>query len=253
MRKIKMLGDLRFEIDPEVEFGKWIDGNGLNFEKHVVAWLRDFLKPGMNVLDIGAQWGYYTVVCPMLLKKQCRVIAVEPNPYNLQFLLRNIELNDLWGIVEVLPLAASDGRRTLFYDNPKDWTGFVSPRPVNAFSFKVLTAPLDELLDESRRIDFVKLDVEGHEYPVLKGMAETLRRYRPHVHVEVNMSTSDRAGIGYLDPISFLASLDYRAFLLLEKDPGDKGTFCTTGELGLALDKIHTEKHLNVWDVIAIP
>lgn len=253
MREIKDLGGYKFEVDPDVLFGQWILGNGLNFEKHLVDWLRGYLKPGMTILDIGAQWGYYSVVCPMLLKNQCRVFAIEPNYANYRMLLRNMELNGLDGIVTLIPVAASDKWGMLYYNHPKDWTGHVLEKPQGPDAFPVVQAPLDEVLPPMGRLDFIKLDIEGHEAFALLGLQKSINQHRPYIHVEVNITTSDNAGVPFMRPIEFLESYGYVKFILLEKDPGDFGEFSTSKQLEAEVIRIHVEKQLNVWDVIAVP
>ncbi len=176
-----------------------------NFE----APIQHFMKLEKGVfLDVGAHIGRYTVQIARELDGT--VLAFEPHPENYALLLRNIELNGLSN-VKAFPYAASDvngfsslwgwendayekGMYTLRYgeDGPKGWK----------FVEKVKTVRVDDIIEELGITDvrLVKLDVEGFEYRVLKGMPRILREARPRIAFEGSLLpelTEFLNGFGY--------------------------------------------------------
>jgi FkbM family methyltransferase len=113
-----------------------------------------------------------------------RVIAIEPNPDNVQLIYRGIRLNGAAN-VEVWPIAASN-RRDVFSLIGRSNTHLVGGREWNAPGRLTQAAPLDELTGILPRLDLVKLDVEGHEPLALEGFWKNVTRHRPTLVVEFN-------------------------------------------------------------------
>lgn len=75
---------------------------------------------------------------------------------------------------------------------------------------KVETATLDSVLNKSHPVDFMKIDVEGAEYAVLLGAAETLKRWKPIIVFEHGKGAADVYGVKPGDVFNFLTEMDYR-------------------------------------------
>lgn len=137
--------------------------------------VRSFLKEGAALVDIGANVGLFACYAR---SKGHDVLAVEPQPRNVQLLLRNLRLNKL--DVEVLPIALADkvGVLPLYGGGQgaslsKGWGGMTA-----TYSTLVSVSTLDHIL-AGRFVGqsvLVKLDVEGHEKQVLQGATKTLAR-----------------------------------------------------------------------------
>jgi FkbM family methyltransferase len=137
------------------------------------------LLPKVDIfVDIGANLGYYTCLA---LQTEKPVIAFEPQQQNLQCLFQNLTTNGWEDKVEVFPLALSDrpGLLTLYgASGPsasliKNWAGYSS-----RFKKIVPVSTLDNILAGrfSGKRFFIKMDVEGAEYHVLRGALATLQR-----------------------------------------------------------------------------
>ncbi|MEI6300033.1 MAG: FkbM family methyltransferase [Betaproteobacteria bacterium] len=148
------------------------------FEVEETAIISKMLSRVDQFVDIGANLGYYTCLA---LQKGKPVIAFEPQQQNLQCLFRNLISNGWEDRAEVFPLALSDkpGLLTLYgASGPsaslvKNWAGYSS-----AYHKIVPVSTLDNILAgrfQDKRL-FVKMDVEGAEYQVLKGALSTLSR-----------------------------------------------------------------------------
>jgi FkbM family methyltransferase len=174
-------------------------------------WLTVFfaqqLKPGMTAFDVGANFGYYTLLFGALLGDSGRVYAVEPNPRVLPKLRRSVQLNGLAGRTTIIEAAAgkTSGEVTLFvpHGEPKNGTVIGSPEQVSTdsgFTCNVPAMRLDELAGTVSHVDLVKIDAEGAEQDIVAGMTEILRRDKPLLLLEFNP-------MRYGDPAGFLAEL----------------------------------------------
>ncbi|HEX2080258.1 MAG TPA: FkbM family methyltransferase [Longimicrobium sp.] len=150
------------------------------------AVVRAGLPPGGTFVDVGANWGYFTLVAAHVVGPRGRVVALEPDPRVHAELCANVARNGI-RTVTVLPVAAADraGEAVLRGYGEADRNRGVSSlvaAPAGAAAFTVRTAPLDDLLDglSVGSVDLVKIDVEGAEELVVRGMARGMAagRYR---------------------------------------------------------------------------
>lgn len=156
-------------------------------------WLTKFLaartRSGMRAVDIGANFGYYTLLMGAAVGAAGEVLAVEPNPATAEVLRQNVLLNGLNGHVEVheTALGARDGETvTLFTPSgePKN-SLIVNAVPHGGSVDEVRSTTLGTILGQ-RSIDLVKIDAEGAEADILIGMMDILRRDRPLMVLEFN-------------------------------------------------------------------
>jgi FkbM family methyltransferase len=157
--------------------------------------IKEFVKPGMIVVDVGANIGYLTLIMAQLVGPEGKVYAIEPGPDNLEFLQKNIQLNGISNVV-VLPFAVGTERRNQSFYLRKAGTLHSLHAEANAVvkTVQVQVAPLDELIEE-KQVDLVKIDVEGGEIEVLKGMRQLLEsNVGLRLVVEWNPSALKRAG-----------------------------------------------------------
>jgi len=159
------------------------------------------IKPGEVVVDVGASYGSYTLTaCAM----GAQVYAFEPEPTVYADLVRNLELNG-WLYTRCTPF------------NLGLWSvqGIVSMKsyaphwPQHTISGDYNMTTLDNLvgIDQPKRVDWLKVDVEGAEVPVLVGGLETLRRFHPRLLVECHVFL-DKEILEKIEAL--LIPLDYR-------------------------------------------
>jgi len=150
----------------------------------IATLLQKSLKPGMRFLDVGANIGYFSVLGSGLVGPSGSVVAVEPDPVNLQLLRANLWRNGCSN-VRVLPIAADSRRghvRLVIF--PEGGAATEVTRDVSYYEpdsrvdiediGKVMapTAPLDDLLDPP--IDVIKMDTQFTENEVIEGLRETI-------------------------------------------------------------------------------
>lgn len=148
------------------------------------------LEPGATVVDVGANLGEYTLVAAKYAGPTGAVFSFEPLPDNFQLLEKSIHENDLKNItLSRLALSNRDGDGILNVPaNAHSGTAsLVASRPTDR-KFPVRCARLDTVLerDPARRVDIMKVDVEGFESEVFEGAAHTLAVDKPMVLFEVN-------------------------------------------------------------------
>jgi len=168
--------------DPD--FGAIIDSYR-QYEEPVRQAVRDQLRPGDVCLDVGANIGVMTFLASSIVGADGVVVAVEANPENVQVLYRTIHMTGASNVM-VLPVAASD-RRRVFSLKGRSNTHLVAARAADSGGGHfVQSVPLDDLLAWLPRLDLVKMDIEGHEPPALRGLWRLLVKHRPGLVVEFN-------------------------------------------------------------------
>jgi FkbM family methyltransferase len=155
------------------------------YEDHVRQAVRDHLRPGDVCLDVGANIGVITFLASSIVGPDGLVVAVEANPENVQLLYRTIHMIGASNVM-VLPVAASD-RRSVFSLKGRSNTHLIAARAaMSGGGHFVQSLPLDDVIAGLPRLDFVKMDIEGHEPPALRGMARLLAAHKPGLLVEFN-------------------------------------------------------------------
>lgn len=160
------------------------------FENEMELW-RSWLKPGMTVIDVGANVGVYTFSAALRVGSEGRVVAVEPFPYCVRCLEETCKVNNLtW--VKVCAGAASDraGIARLSIHTTIELNEILTDEVAQAMppeSYEKVTCfTLDSLIEEKslRCVDFLKIDAEGHELSVLFGSHRLITQFSPIIFYE---------------------------------------------------------------------
>src|SRR6266403_4276189 len=197
---------------------KILDGRFENAECCFVAGL---LRPGMTVLDIGAHHGLYTLLAARRVGSNGRVVAFEPSPGERRKLALNMRLNRCANVkIEDCALGSSDSEADFFLVDGIE-TGCNSLRPPNVKEpSRVVRVPVNVLdscfkLRDIDHVDFIKMDVEGGEWEVLKGAIRLLdRRPRPIILCEVQEIRTEPWGYKAKEVIDFLRCRKFHWFRL---------------------------------------
>lgn len=192
-------------------FGIW--------EPAITHWVERTLRPGDTFIDVGANIGYFTVLASRLVAMHGQVVAIEASPDFARAIRDNVALNNC-GNVRLVNAAASD--RT-------DHIPFYQPDPYNRGNttsvftgaaiparFAIGSKVLPELLTdhELRRARLVKIDVEGSEYAVMRGLIPALSRMRDDAEliIEISPDLLEAQGDTAGGLISLLASYGFNAY-----------------------------------------
>jgi FkbM family methyltransferase len=156
----------------------WIIAGG-TWENFVDEIIWEYVQPGMTVIDVGANLGYYTIKMAIKVGPTGRVFSFEPNPQVLPFLTQNIAINGFDGRCTVFPIGVGDrlGQSELVV-NP----GCLGGAQMKELSggggdcHRIQLDTLDSRLSQVERISFLKIDAEGYEPLILKGARQILNR-----------------------------------------------------------------------------
>ncbi len=147
------------------------------------------VEPGMVVLDVGANMGYYVLLEARAVGQQGTVYALEPVPVTFQILKRNIALNHLTNVyLFQMALGAEDGEATMYVMKKLNWSHLAHDRwpsrrlqHLRAHARTTIQVPirtLDTFLKEAEipRVNFLRMDVEGFEVDIIQGGLAALTR-----------------------------------------------------------------------------
>jgi len=163
--------------------GRSLDIYG-EFSEQEASLFHQIIKPGMVVLDIGANIGAHTIGIAKIVGGTGQVVAFEPQRVIQQMLCGNLALN---GLSNTLALMIALGKQQGMIEVPRvdygqqgNFGGVALTMKLGGESVPLLT--IDSF--NFPRCDFIKLDVEGMEQDVLEGAVQTLARCNPILYVE---------------------------------------------------------------------
>ena len=186
--------------------------------------LETVLKEGMTILDAGANIGYYVLLEAAGLGKYGKIYALEPSPVNFSWLRKNIRLNDLEETVEAYPIALSNRNEKMsFYLSPLSNLNTFHPLETSRGDFeKIEVSSVDvvSFLEDKRKPDLLRMDVEGHEVEIFESLAEAISRYvfYPQILFEPHRPRYDDGSHNMRRQLKKLFSLGYRALFMSSTD-----------------------------------
>jgi FkbM family methyltransferase len=168
------------------------------FEGLEEAFLRGLDYKGKTVFDVGAFEGILTLFFAQQTGPDGRVVVFEPVPDSYRRIREHLELNGFADRVMVRNIGVGDAAGELTLATAPEGRGLATADervhrklaesgedvqvftvPVNSLDNEIVSGPLPDP-------DFVKIDVEGMEFDVLKGMRETISRCKPRLYIEIH-------------------------------------------------------------------
>lgn len=220
------------------------------FEDCVIERVTKFIKPGMNMIDAGANVGLYSILAGKIMKNDGRIWAFEPASDTVKTLKSNLKLNKI-NCVEVVhsALFSKDGQiLNLVYNNEcLDAERFLSI--INTVENKNLsrvetieTITLDSFFKKKNnlKIDFIKIDIEGSEFDALNGAKDILKNNKNIVIMFENAPIClKKFGYDQNNLYNFLRNLGFSIFAWddrCKKWLSDENTILKTGNLWACKD-----------------
>lgn len=155
--------------------------NGTLREPELFYVLKKECKPGMTIMDLGANLGYLTMFFAGAVGKHGKIYAVEPDPLNIALLKTNIEQNNIGHIVEYRQMGISNQSGTsIFYPGKEERNlgSIVKHKKSNGKNITIEVETLTKYLaDKERMPELIKMDVEGHELEILEGGLEIFTKH----------------------------------------------------------------------------
>lgn len=175
------------------------------WEMWVTQAICDYVKPGMRAIDVGANCGYFTVLLSELVGDKGFVQAYEPQPRLGELLRKTLDVNGFrQASVSAAAVAESSYAASTLYVNETHLgsAAISAGRHINEEPIPIATVSLDEDGFYVQGVDFVKIDVQGAEMRVLRGMKKTIAR-SPRIAIALEFTA-----IEHEDPASCLKEIE---------------------------------------------
>ena len=174
------------------------------------------------VIDVGGHAGQYTKLFSHHTLQGGYVFVFEPGDYALSILRRVKSFKSLKNI-DIIPMALSHKKQMLTLKTPIKKSGSLgfglsftgdNTDERNIKTQHVQATTLDDFAKEHdlKRIDFIKIDIEGGEYDFLKGARNALKTYQPRIWMEINQKALARHNVSPKDIEDFMSELNYAPY-----------------------------------------
>ena len=163
------------------------------YEKFFLSFVKSYIDPRKNIIDVGANIGTHTVIyCNFLTTG--KVYSFEPQPLIFDILTENIRINNCTSKSELFNIGSSDSSSRFFmnaiYDVKINQAAFAITTNIAQTGIYIDCIPIDSL--NITNVGYIKIDVEGHEYKTLKGMRNTILQNKPIMLIEIHDSSIDK-------------------------------------------------------------
>lgn len=186
------------------------------------VFLDRFLKPGMVVVDAGANEGLYTIFAARKVAPEGAVFAFEPSAREFARLRNNVERNHISNVRALAMALGSIDSQAVLHVAMNEHAG---QNTFGAFAYEgvkhvhdelVTVRSLDSFVQEARltRLDLMKIDVEGAEPALIAGASESLRRFRPVLLFEVSDASLRHSASSAHELLQTIASLGYILYVI---------------------------------------
>ena len=224
------VADLRDRIQRQMYYLGW-------YEREESHWLLSELRPGDTFFDVGAHIGYHTLLASTRVGIHGRVHAFEPYTLNYDDLCTNLRVNQCLNATAINRAVSDATGPTRFRqpetDGERGWGALDGSA---GSSVQVPAISLDDYVLEQgiKRVDGVKVDVEGAEGLVLNGMERILSTMPPRfIMMEAHALTLSRFGVAVTDLVEALRARGYRARRITR--PGSRDTAETMSNVAFTL------------------
>lgn len=165
-------------------------------EIHVAKIMEEKIKRGDTVLDVGAHFGYYTLLMAKKVGPTGKVISFEPTKETFKVMVENVIKNNYQKIVKPENKGVSNKNEVLTLNAKKFW-------PMNSFAEKnflggigIECIDLDSYCKKNLiKPDFLKIDTEAFEEKVIMGLKKTIKKFHPKIILEVNKDSEGAKNI----------------------------------------------------------
>ncbi|MEK7076860.1 MAG: FkbM family methyltransferase [Patescibacteria group bacterium] len=212
---------MNFDTSSYVEWELFFRGY---YEKWVIDVMKKLIPQGGVAVDAGANIGTHALIMAKLAGSGGRVLAFDPDPKSIERLTRNIALNNLTN-TKVFGLGLFDKPGTLklfsYSDEMSDQgtASFYKLPKLQERETRAEVKTLDEVLENEQvgRLDLVKIDTRGSDFPIIKGAAKSIDRFRPCMIFEYNRDNWSNSGSEWKDARDFFDSRNYVLYVVSPK------------------------------------
>ena len=236
VRKVKNYSFSHLQTDYAEIFGNklFLSKKGLalaishygTYEKLEAKVMEEKIKAGNIVVDVGANIGLHTLNMARIVGNTGQVFAFEPDPSNFKILGKNVKVNNYKNIIlQQKAVGDKHGRATLYHaDNPGMHRIFPQTKARSTGRLgqvQVELTSLDKYFIDSNLVDkinFIKIDVEGLEFSVLKGMKNILKNSKKiKILFEFMPENTMEVGFTPIELLNYLTSNDFKLYCMDNK------------------------------------
>lgn len=188
------------------------------FESKETNYIKSIIEPGWTCIDVGACFGWYSVLLSRLTGVNGLVYSFEPIKNNYKYLIGNIEANSLTNVHAFnFALGEKDDSVNLYL--PKKGVSGALKAHQDIKNCEVLNVQIrsfDNLLNADIKgvnaIDFIKVDIEGAELLFLKGAFKAIKKYKPILMLEVQINSTKLYKYSPSDLYNLLSEIGYEVY-----------------------------------------
>ncbi|MDQ3110743.1 MAG: FkbM family methyltransferase [Bacteroidota bacterium] len=209
LRNVKRDG-FNYQLDIS-DYMQWLIYFGIRAEPRET--LYGLIKQGMTILDIGANIGETSMAFSQLTGDSGKVFSFEPDPQTFERLKKHLVLNKCENVIPVNKgLGKTEGEMLLEEGENNSGGNRISPDKQSTNGKKIIITTLDKfsLEHDLKKIDFIKIDVEGYEFHVLAGAEESISKHRPCFFIELVDDFLKDQGTSSKKLIEFLVQKKYK-------------------------------------------
>jgi FkbM family methyltransferase len=161
-------------------------------EPDTTKFVSKYIKTGMNCIDVGANIGYYSTLYSKNVGKHGKVISLEPSPINFKFLKSNLENQKMNNFI-CDNVAAGEKIDSVDFclDLRANKCFILTGNELMPPDYEIIKVPvktIDQVVTDEKlkKIDFIKIDVEGYEWKTLEGGFKSIKLFKPTVQIEIH-------------------------------------------------------------------
>jgi len=193
-----------------------------SYEEFETETVKKIIKKNDIVLDVGANIGYFTLIFAKLVGKDGIVFAFEPEPTNFDLLKKNVTINGYKNVI-LIRKALSDrtGKTKLFLSEGNLGDHIIMDTKENRNSIEIDTITGEDYFrDLNKKINFIKMDIQGAEINALRGMSSLLQKMN-EIKIMIEFAPNWLKNFGN-DPLELLSLLNEYDFKVSEIDDSEK-------------------------------
>lgn len=209
---------------------RWSRYYPADYEKENYDFLKSFVKPGMQVVDIGAHIGLFSAVSSQLVGAAGKVISFEPTPGTYKILSETLRLSGCQNVNAVQAAVSEKPGKATFYIsnvegcNSNSLVNNKDNEELNKFDVELVT--IDSLVTKyGIKPNLIKIDAEGAELDVLKGGVQLMAASKPALILGLHPSFIQKKGDSLEQIWDFLQQMKYD--VQLDGKPITREEFCS--------------------------
>lgn len=176
--------------------------------------VKKIITSGMKILEVGANIGYYAILETKLAGENGFLYAFEPSPFNFDLLKKNIELNGIKNAeIHRKAIGAENEMGKFFIANKSNLSSFIKRDDMDMYkNGKIVDVEIIKLDDylKDKEVDFIRMDVEGYEKEILKGLEITMQTKHPkHFFIEIHSDLLHKKNSSAKEILDYLNKFGY--------------------------------------------